>query len=157
MFNCPQWGISLHSVSFGYRRVSHLPNITSCDSLVRVCVTVPQDITSPDLFFIPYTGSTWTHLAELTFYRDSSPCPEDTILQEEIATTNRQDTASSSESDDTTIYPLEIIAGEDNNQGTEAMGRADPTNSPVNTDISGSDTTDASILHLTSKLFNYKA
>ena len=75
MFNCPQWGISLQRVHIGSNSFSILHNITSCDSLVRVCATVPRNSTSMSLFFFPYTGSNWTHLAELTFYNDNLKIP----------------------------------------------------------------------------------
>ena len=88
IFNCPERGISVQTVRLltasslsGDRSVVgtfNVPNITSCDSLVRICIS--QNIEQPviALEFIPSPGSNWTHLAEVTFYGSGS-CPPDTI------------------------------------------------------------------------------
>ena len=117
-FNCPQWGISLYGVTFQAKPpVLRLQNITSCDSLVRVCFTVPKNTTSQNLYFFPYVGSNWAHLAELTFYNDSSPCPEDTILQPETDTINGQDTTSSNEVNSPSDIPQDITSSSKNTSG----------------------------------------
>ena len=89
MFNCPEWGISVQTVRLltssslsvprSEVRTLTVPAITSCDSLVRICI--PQNILQPVLAlqFTPPTGSTWTHLAEVTFYGSGS-CPPDTVI-----------------------------------------------------------------------------
>ena len=90
MFNCPEWGISVQTVRLltsssisvprSAVRTLTVPAITSCDSLVRICI--PQNIEQPviALEFIPPPDSTWTHLAEVTFYDSGSTCPPDTII-----------------------------------------------------------------------------
>ena len=89
MFNCPDWGIAVQvitllvssSLSVGRTVVQtfSVPTITSCDSLVRICIalTIIQPVIG--LEFTPPPDSTWIHLAEVTFYGTGS-CPPDTII-----------------------------------------------------------------------------
>ena len=88
MFNCPEWGVSVRDIQLLVAltlaaslslKMTISPNITSCDSLVRVCIS--HAITEPviALRFIPAPGSNRTYLAEMGFYGDSSACPPDTI------------------------------------------------------------------------------
>ena len=90
IFNCPEWGISTQVIklvvatSLAARartlvQTFNVPPITSCDSLVRICIS--QNIIQPliALEFIPPPGSNWTHLAEVTFY-STGTCPPDTII-----------------------------------------------------------------------------
>jgi hypothetical protein len=86
MFNCPEKGISVQRIvttASGFLsspEIFDVPNITSCDSLVRVCIS--QVTTQPviALQFDPPPGSTWVHLAEVVFYGSGSTCPPDTII-----------------------------------------------------------------------------
>ena len=88
MFNCPEWGTEvqnirlLASTSVPARSVvgTFSPNITSCDSLVKVFTHIKDlqmdhIITEPviRLLFIPASGSNRTYLAEVGFYGDDSP------------------------------------------------------------------------------------
>ena len=89
MFNCPEWGIAVQTIrlltatSIDAARAAveifSVPSITSCDSLVRICIA--QNIDQPviALEFIPPPGSTWTHLAEVSFH-GTGTCPPDTII-----------------------------------------------------------------------------
>ena len=89
MFNCPEWGISVRLIQlFSATSISRsrafvtsiTPTTTSCDSLVRVCISgliVRSVITL--VFTLPST-SKWVHLAEVTFYASGSTCPPDTII-----------------------------------------------------------------------------
>ena len=88
IFNCPEWGIStqvirLSTATTGGTRSSpqafNVPTITSCDSLVRTCIA--RSITQPLIIleFIPPPDSTWTHLAEVTFY-STGTCSPDAII-----------------------------------------------------------------------------
>jgi hypothetical protein len=54
--------------------------ITSCDSLVRVCI--PQVTRQPVIFlrFNPPPGSTWAFFAEVEFYNRGFTCQPDTII-----------------------------------------------------------------------------
>ena len=93
MFNCPEWGISVQSISLRDNdgivigSSGDLNSITSCDSLVRLCV--PATAINPLVVRVQFdldTDSNWVHLAEVTFYDDSTTCPPDTI----ITTTDEQ-------------------------------------------------------------------
>ena len=90
IFNCPEWGISTQTIRLitattteGLRsspQPFNVPTITSCDSLVRTCIA--RSINQPVIIleFIPPPDSTWTHLAEVTFY-SIGICPPDTIIE----------------------------------------------------------------------------
>ena len=90
MLNCPEWGISVRTISLfsapsisGSRNFqTNSPTTTSCDSLVRVCISNTVSSIRPVLslvFNLPLT-SNWVHLAEVTFYASGSTCPPDTII-----------------------------------------------------------------------------
>ena len=87
MFNCPQWGISaqkitvITSTSFS-GPVSilgvYIPSITSCNSLVRVCIPHITTITPLIVLLITYDqDSNWVHLAEVTVFENDASCPPD--------------------------------------------------------------------------------
>ena len=89
LFNCPEWGIATSRITIHTSQVFHRdysrfkdidPTFTSCDSLVRVCMPIDTENTQGTLRFDPPPGSNWTHLAEVTFYTDTSTCPPDTVL-----------------------------------------------------------------------------
>ena len=92
MFNCPEWGISVIAISLfsatstssGSRTIltSIFPTTTSCDSLVRVCISGTVNSLKPvlTLVFTPSSTSNWVHLAEVTFYASSSTCQPDIII-----------------------------------------------------------------------------
>ena len=85
MFNCEPWGISVHSivlVAGGNIAGTINPTVTSCDSLVRVCMDVNTNIAQTDLTlnFVPINPNDWMHIAEVTFYGAGSSCPPDTIF-----------------------------------------------------------------------------
>ena len=91
MFNCSEWGISVRTISLfhatsttGSRTfiTSISPTTTSCDSLVRVCISHTVSSTRPvlTLVFTPPSTSNWVHLAEVTFYASSSTCQPDIII-----------------------------------------------------------------------------
>ena len=89
MFNCPEWGISVQSVKLNDIPATgnNMNSITSCDSLVRLCVPA-TDINSlvVTVQFDLGTDSNWVHLAEVTFYDDSTTCPPDTTITTEMNT-----------------------------------------------------------------------
>ena len=85
LFNCPEWGISVQAIELlnpgpGETATVYEPTITSCDSLVRVCIPFSTTETRFFLEFDNPRGSDWTHLAEVAFYGDGSTCPPDTII-----------------------------------------------------------------------------
>ena len=92
MFNCPEWRISVRTISLfsapstsGSRtfETSISPTTTSCDSLVRVCISSIVSSTRPvlTLVFTPPSTSNWVHIAETIFYYASGPnCPPETII-----------------------------------------------------------------------------
>ena len=89
MFNCPEWRISVQSISLRDNdgivigSSGDLNSITSCDSLVRLCV--PATAINPLVVRVQFdldTDSNWVHLAEVTFYNDNTTCPPNTITTE---------------------------------------------------------------------------
>ena len=89
LFNCPDWGIATSTITFHSTNAYHPdyirfkdidPSLTSCDSLVRVCLPIQSDNDGVLLRFESPPGSNWAHLAEVTFYTDTSTCPPDTVL-----------------------------------------------------------------------------
>ena len=87
MFNCPEWRISVQSISLRDNggivigSSGDLNSITSCDSLVRLCV--PATAINPLVVRLQFdlgTDSNWVHLAEVTFYDDSTTCPPNTTI-----------------------------------------------------------------------------
>ena len=91
MFNSPEWGISvrtilLHSATSISGSTTFLTSIslttTSCNSLVKVCISHTVSSSRPilTLVFISPSTSNWLHLAEVTFYASGSTCPPDTII-----------------------------------------------------------------------------
>ena len=77
MFNCPELGIAVQNIRLLIPPLSSRGTIstsdpTSCESPVRVCI--PTDISENVLAlqFIPVTGASWIHLAEVTFYDSDS-------------------------------------------------------------------------------------
>ena len=64
MVNCPQWGIGVDYIAIcvnmaNIRRI--YTEITSCDYLVRTCVTVPLSSTTVSLRFDLSSTSYWAH------------------------------------------------------------------------------------------------
>lgn len=100
MFNCPEWGISadtvrvLGALSYPMSPVHPVDTdvhllatktinttlLTSCDSLVRVCVHIDTVLPIIALQFSLPPGSTWVHLAEVRFHRSEATCQTDLIL-----------------------------------------------------------------------------
>ena len=86
MFNCPEWGIAVQSIVItGATSASSCssllgvvnPSITSCDSLVRVCIPLNTTLPVLGLQFFPHADTNWVHLAEVTFLSVStSVCPQ---------------------------------------------------------------------------------
>ena len=101
MFNCPKKGISTSTIRV---HISSSPSgnqttlmvvntgITSCDSLVRVCIPISTVQPTVTLEFVIGTTYNMVYLAEVTFYAASSAstCPPDTITT--IITTAPPDT-----------------------------------------------------------------
>ena len=88
MFNCPEKGISASTIRVLTSSPSVNPtpplmvvniNITSCDSLVRVCTPI---MTVQPSIYLQFPDSDMVYLAEVTFYAASSAstCPPDTII-----------------------------------------------------------------------------
>ena len=101
MFNCPEWRISVQSISLRDNdgivigSSGDLNSITSCDSLVRLCV--PATDINPLVVTVQFdlgTDSNWVHLAEVTIYNDSTTCPPNTTIDitTEINTTTPTNT-----------------------------------------------------------------
>ncbi len=95
LFNCEQWGISVQSIKLQARGNfvgATNPIVTSCDSLVRMCIpnlrTTERELV---LTFIPTQTYSLVHIAEVTFYGNSPTCPPDAIFN--TATTTDTTTA----------------------------------------------------------------
>ncbi len=97
MFNCPEWGISVNSIILhGFNTTTSIgsvlnttnPTITSCDSLVRACISrsVSSTRTALTLRFHLTPASTWVHLAEVSFYRAGPTCPPDSVFNPPLTT-----------------------------------------------------------------------
>ena len=89
LFNCPEWGIATSRIIIHTSQIFHQdyynfkdidPTLTSCVSLVRVCLQIDTKHVGANLRFEFPPGSNWTHLAEVTFYTDIFTCPPDTVL-----------------------------------------------------------------------------
>ncbi len=105
MFNCPEWGISVDRItlrgsttpaSIGSIFTTISPTITSCDSLVRVCISrsFSSTLTALTLRFQLSSASTWVHLAEVSLYGAGPTCPPDTILNQTPPPTTSDATSS---------------------------------------------------------------
>jgi hypothetical protein len=90
MFNCLQWEIILQNIRVltassssatpSEMKISVVPTmIASCDSLVRVCISLNTG-QAVHLQFFPFPAYNWVHLAEVMFNSRSSMCPPDTII-----------------------------------------------------------------------------
>ena len=90
MFNCPQWGIGTTTIRLAGATARGQPSrtlseirmcpITSCDSLVRVCISAPVHLPVVILHFLDWDSNDWLHLAEVTFYARGPTCPRNVIL-----------------------------------------------------------------------------
>jgi hypothetical protein len=116
MFNCPKWRIGAERIRVLLSRpgssfvtgVSISPAITSCNSLVRVCI--PQ-FTSMEIVSIGFSFLEWVHIAEVIFYGagSSSICPPDIIITPTPDTTNPQ-TPDTRTPPNTTTPPQSILS-----------------------------------------------
>ena len=90
MFNCPKWGIASTTIFllgapargqlFNFLYLTSVSSLTSCESLVRVCLSA---FISQPLIGLQFTldhDSDWVHLAEVTFYPRGSTCSPNIIL-----------------------------------------------------------------------------
>ena len=92
MFNCPQRGIASTTIvllratargqPFSTFASTSVSSLTSCEFLVRVCLSghVSQPVIG--LQFTLDQDSDWVHLAEVTFYPRGSTCPPNIILNQ---------------------------------------------------------------------------
>ena len=89
MFNCPRYGISVRSIllleaanilNAGTLIAAVNPTVTSCDSLVRICISGSSIQPAVGLQFAVDVGSNWIHLAEVTFHDNGTTCPPDTVI-----------------------------------------------------------------------------
>ena len=86
MFNCPQWGVGVQTIQVFVQNSIELTfdvaPITSCDSLVRVCLPYRIRTSIPNfaLRFLLSPDSDWVYLAEVTFWGNNSTCPPDIVI-----------------------------------------------------------------------------
>ena len=83
MFNCLQWGIEVQTIqALDQGQVIATVNldITSCESLVRVCLPASTTVPVITLRFSLSPGSDWVHLAEVSFWGNGRICPPDDVI-----------------------------------------------------------------------------
>ena len=90
MFNCSQWGIAsttftltaaiARGQSFHTFALTSISSLTSCESLVRTCLSASVSRPLIGLQFFNHDPDSWVHLAEVTFYARGSTCPPNVIL-----------------------------------------------------------------------------
>ena len=90
-FTCPEWGIAVREIDFiEYMQsivlADHPLNTDSCEHLVRYCIQGRSNQPVLILDFDFLNSNHWLHLAEVTFYDNSSACPHDTIITPPITT-----------------------------------------------------------------------
>lgn len=93
LFHCPEWGIAVWAIRitgaihssfisepFSYKTTIGIPS--SCDSLLRLCATIPPRSVGLPLLTFEFVLLTydWVHLAEVTFYGIGGYCLPDTTL-----------------------------------------------------------------------------
>ena len=96
MFNCPQWGIGVQTIQvFAQNTQFALTNvdITSCASLVQVCLPTITTIPILTLRFSLSPGSDWVYLAEMTFFGNGFTCPPDIVITEPTIDSTGTETA----------------------------------------------------------------
>ncbi len=137
MFNCSEWGTSVDSITLyrsntttSVKKVLAIisPTVTSCDSLVKVCISrsVSSTLTALTLRFKLSSASTWLHLPEVSFYWAGPTCPPDSILNRTLlpiipdASTAISTTMWINTAGDTTILPKST--------GTNTAGTMNNTN-----------------------------
>ena len=105
MFNCPQWGIASTTITLRgasargqifniFAVYTSISSLTSCESLVRVCLSGPVPRPLIGLQFTLDQDSDWVHLAEVTFYGSGTTCPPNVILTPPPTTTMSPTTTS---------------------------------------------------------------
>lgn len=122
MLNCPEWGISVQSISLleasnifssGTTIATVNPTVTSCDSLVRICIQQSTLQPAAGLLFTVRPGSSWVHVAEVTFYSIGT-CQPDVVISSpllQMPTTVEVTTLSSSTVQGTilVIISMEVV------------------------------------------------
>ena len=86
MFNCPQLGIGVQTVQALEDNNALIQtanvDITSCTSLVRVCLSTATTIPILILRFRLSPDSDWVHVAEVTFFGNGVTCPPEIVITE---------------------------------------------------------------------------
>ena len=87
MLNCPEWEMGVQTVTLFDQQPAVLATfnltITSCDSLVRVCLALPTTSITYQGFTLLFSfspNSDIVHLAEVAFYESGNTCLQDTII-----------------------------------------------------------------------------
>ncbi len=123
LFNCVKWGISVQSItlqtSTGFAGTTN-PTVTSCDSLVRVCIGDLSTNSAQRELILSFIPNDWVHIAEVTFYGAGPTCPPETIL----TTTTNTTAATSGLGTKTSSYHLNGSACEIFSYSSQAMCHA---------------------------------
>ena len=107
MFNCPQWGIGVETIevielSTTVFTINVDHTITSCNSLVRLCLPARVSVQVIILRFYPSPGSDWVYLAEVTFWNDDNMCPPDIVITSQLPLSSTQPVSTSQALEHTT-------------------------------------------------------
>ena len=114
-------------------RGSFRPTVTSCDSLMRVCIissSLVADGTVTILRYTPATGSDRTYLAEVRFYGDSTDCSPDTITPPDTATSPPLDIPAPQPPDTTAFPPPDTNIQEATQEGNNTLS-VSPSSSTI--------------------------
>ena len=84
MFNCPEWHLGIGLIRL-LEHNSHIiktmsTEVTSCSSLVRVCLSATSNVNSLTLLLTTAFESVRIYLAEVTFYGSNGTCPPEAIV-----------------------------------------------------------------------------
>ena len=139
LFNCPEWGIATSRITIQTEQDGHLynytkaidPTLTSCDSLVRVCIPIETKHFLGTLKFESPPGSSWTHLAEVTFYANTPTCPPDIVLNHPTTPSPFPSTSPTAVTTGTTQRATDHTAPENiNHTSTGNTGHTLPSHTP---------------------------
>ena len=113
LFSCTSWGISVQTIRLLGPSGSLLANDnvvnSSCDSLLRVCLSRTINAQKFTLAFIPPPVSNWVHLAEVTFHPTGPVCASDVAAPPPGAKTLPPQDGTSESSSTVTIETCELI------------------------------------------------
>ena len=112
-----------------YITTKHLGSVTSCDSLVRVCISVNTSDLQEILMRFTSNNDYWLYLAEVIFYSHNSTCSPDAIINS------------------TTLLPPDTTSPPDTTAHLQQDTSSPDTTSPVEPSVNGTTSTCPSSNH----------